>query len=121
MNSRRVTRRSFLKSSALAAAGAAFSARSWSQVSGANSDVRLAIIGVGGPGGGGLPQSRGRAHLKGYAPLKGVRIVALCDVDSEHLEGGARTLPNEGRGIDRVTDWRELLARRDIDAVSIAT
>jgi predicted dehydrogenase len=116
-----LTRRTFLKHSALAAAGAALSARSWSQVTGANTDIRLAIIGVGGPGGGGLPQSRGRAHLKGYAPLKGVRIVALCDVDSEHLEGGAKTLPNEGRGIDRVIDWRELLTRKDIDAVSIAT
>ena len=37
------TRRQFLKTSAFAAGAAAFSAHSWGQVAGANSDVRVAV------------------------------------------------------------------------------
>lgn len=43
-----VTRRWFLKTSALTGAGAVFSARSWSQVAGANAGIRLAIAGMNG-------------------------------------------------------------------------
>ena len=38
-------RRTFLKTTAVASATAAFSARSWSQVAGANNTVRVAIAG----------------------------------------------------------------------------
>ena len=38
-------RRTFLKASALTATGIAVSARSWGQVVGANSDIRVAVVG----------------------------------------------------------------------------
>ena len=67
------SRRQFLKTSALAARAIAFSARSWAQVAGANSDVRVAVLGLNG---------RGKSHVESLAAIRGVRIVALCDPDS---------------------------------------
>ena len=50
-----LTRRSFLKTAALATATTAWSARSWAQVVGSAAEVRVAVIGV---------NSRGRVHLQ---------------------------------------------------------
>ena len=104
-----ITRRNFLKTSALAAAGVALSARSWAQVVGANSDVRVAVVGLNG---------RGKSHLKSLSEIKGVRVVAICDVDTAVLEKTAASL---GGGVKTYTDIRELLGAHDIDAVTIAT
>ena len=104
------SRRTFLKTSALAAAGTVLPARSWGQVLGANDDLRVAVIGLNG---------RGQNHLSEPAKIQGVRVVALCDPDTAVLDGA------EGQGNRRdvklYTDIRELLASKDIDAVTIAT
>jgi predicted dehydrogenase len=102
------TRRSFLKSSALAATSAAFSARSWAQVAGANGDVRVAVVGLNG---------RGKNHLQRLGEVKGVRVVALCDVDTAVLDKAKAGLGE----VKTYVDLRELLAARDIDAVTFAT
>ena len=81
-----LTRRTFLKSSAIVAAGVALAPRNWAQVRGANGDLRIALVGVG---------AQGRAHVKGYMEAKGVRIVALCDVDSVNLDRSVKTLRDE--------------------------
>ena len=107
-----LTRRTFLKSSALFTATAAFSARSWSQVAGANSDIRVAVIGLNG---------RGKSHLASLAKVSGVRLVALCDVDTAVLERTKANLGERGNGVKTFVDLRELLASPDIDAVTIAT
>ncbi len=107
-----LTRRSFLQKSALITAGAAFSARSWSQVSGANGDIRLAIAGLNG---------RGKELARDFRTIPGVRIVALCDVDTAVLDRELATARAAGTSPDTVVDFRELLARRDIDAIAIAT
>ena len=104
------SRRTFLKTSALAAAGAALPARSWANVLGANDDIRVAVIGLNG---------RGMNHLSSLARISGVRVVALCDPDTAVLDR-AKTrgkLPDA----KTYTDIRELLANREIDAVTIAT
>ena len=106
-----LTRRTFLKSSAIAVAGVALSARSWGQVAGANGDVRVAVIGLNG---------RGKNHVKSLSGIPGVRIVALCDVDTAVLEKTKASLPNAA-SIKTYVDIRELLASPDIDAVTIAT
>jgi predicted dehydrogenase len=106
------TRRTFLKSSAAAAVGAALAPRSWAQVPGANGDLRIALVGVG---------AQGRAHVKGYMEAKGVRIVALCDVDTDNLDRSVKTLRDAGRSVETFVDLRQLLERSDIDAISIAT
>jgi predicted dehydrogenase len=106
-----LTRRTFLKTSAIAVAGAALSARSWGQVMGANSDVRVAVIGLNG---------RGKNHLSSLSKIPGVRVVALCDVDTAVLEKTKKAMPN-GESVKTYTDLRELFADKNVDAVTIAT
>jgi len=107
-----LNRRTFLKTSALAAAGAALTARSWSQVAGANGDLRVAVIGLNG---------RGKSHLGSLTRIAGVRVVALCDVDTSVLERTKKSLGDKAAGVKTYVDLRELLADKDIDAVTIAT
>ena len=105
-----VSRRDFLKSSAVVAAGVALPARAWTRVLGANSDVRVAIIGLNG---------RGQNHLSSLQRIAGVRVVALCDPDTAVLD---RVKPKvSGADVRTYTDIRELLASGDVDAVTIAT
>ncbi len=76
--------------------------------------IALACIGVGG---------RGKENLRSFMGHGDCRIVAVCDVNANRLEE-ARKIVNEHYGsTDCVTcaDYREVLARADIDAVSIAT
>lgn len=103
------SRRTFLKTSAAAAAGAALSARSWSQVVGANGDVRVAVCGLNG---------RGRNHLTSLAAVRGARVVALCDPDSAVL---ARAKAGLHREVATYADIRELLASSEVDAITLAT
>jgi predicted dehydrogenase len=110
-----LTRRTFLKTTVTAAASVALSAHSWGQVQGANGDIRVAIVGLGGAKG------RGRLHVKGYREVKGARIVALCDVDTAFLDQVVASLGEDGRAVQKFTDLRLLLERPDIDAISIAT
>jgi len=106
----KITRRSFLAASTLA--GASFSARSWAQVSGANGDIRIAVVGLNG---------KGKDHIEGYRKLPGVRVVALCDVDAAVLDNIARSTEASAGPVQRFADLRELLTRKDIDAISIVT
>jgi predicted dehydrogenase len=111
-----LSRRAFLKTSCLAAAGAALSARSWAQIHGANGDLRIAVVGLNG---------RGRSHLGSLAKIKGVRVVALCDADTAVLERVKNTAAAEGgwpfARARTYVDLRELLASPDIDAITVAT
>lgn len=108
----RLTRRKFLKTSALFAGAVAFPARSWSQVAGANGDVRVAVLGLNG---------RGKSHVESLSAIKGVRIVALCDPDTAVLERAKRLDGIDADAIKTHTDLRELLASPEVDAVTIAT
>ena len=107
-----VSRRTFLKTVAVATTGAALSARSWSQVAGANGDIRLAIAGLNG---------RGKELSRAFHEIPGVRLVALCDVDTAVLDRELATARARGDSPDTVVDYRELLPRRDLDAIAIAT
>jgi len=71
--------------------------------------VRVGVIGTGG-------QAK-YVHLDGYARCPQASIVALCDTNAELLAQRA-----EEYGVSRThTDYEELLARPDVDAVSICT
>ncbi|MBM3851736.1 MAG: Gfo/Idh/MocA family oxidoreductase, partial [Verrucomicrobia bacterium] len=107
-----LNRRSFLKATSLAAAGTALSARSWAQVVGANSDIRVAVVGLNG---------RGRNHIQSLQRIKGVRLVALCDVDSTVLTRAKASLAADGADVKTYVDLRELVASSEVDAVSIAS
>lgn len=106
-------RRAFLKQSSLTALGFTFYPGILKKVA-ASERVRLAIIGVGG---------MGNQHLKWFAALPEVEVVALCDVDQQHLDKSLQNLSNlqpdskaQGYG-----DFRRVLDRNDIDAISCAT
>lgn len=91
-----ISRRDFIRTAALGAAGLTLSARSWSQVQGANGDIRVAVIGFHG---------RGKGHIATLQAMKGVRLVALCDVDQKVLDQGVQQL---GSGIMACTDMRKI-------------
>ena len=107
-----LTRRHFIKASALATAGAALSARSWSQVTGASGDIRVAVVGLNG---------RGKQVAADFRAMRDVRLVALCDVDTAILDREMAAARAGGHTPDGVIDYRELLPRRDIDAIAIVT
>lgn len=82
--------------------------------------IALGIIGVGGQGG---------AHLRLLVNEPRVRIVAVCDVDRDRREAAKKAVETAYaaaaptgtyRGCTATDDFREVLARPDIDAVLIA-
>lgn len=82
---------------------------------GAPSDrVRVAHIGLGG---------MGNQHMQWFAALPDADIVALCDVDSTNLLGTLASLRKLKPDTQATTydDFRRVLERKDIDAVTIAT
>jgi predicted dehydrogenase len=101
-----IHRRQFMQTTLGAAA--AMSLAGQVQAAGTD-DIRVAQIGFRGQGGG---------HINNL----GKRIVALCDVDENVLNKKADDLKKKhGRRPELFTDYRKLLERNDIDAVSIAT
>ena len=107
-----VSRRSFVKSAALATAAVSWSAKSWSQIPSANDDVRVAVVGFGG---------RGKDHLGGLSKVKGCRIAGLCDVDDAILNREKKNWADKGVTVESFTDIRKLLESKNIDVISIAT
>lgn len=109
-NQPNTSRRQFLTTS-LGAAGLA-AMPTWSRAQGANSDVRVAVIGVGG---------RGSGHISQLKKIKGVRIVALCDVDQIMLDKRIADASKDGSYIKSYRDYRDLMKDQEIDAITIAT
>ena len=107
-----MNRRSFLKGSCLAAASLGLPASIWSQVAGANDDLRVAVVGFHG---------RGNDHISGFRKVKGARVVALCDVDRAVLDKKVAECDQAGFKVTPYIDYRKLLENKDIDAISIAT
>ena len=125
------SRREFIAASAVGAAGAILPTRNLSAAqdvavkpaskpavaSASSGDLRIAVVGL---------RGRGWNHTMGFARLPGVRVVAICDVDSEVLSrrsaqcaAGGENWP--GFEVETTGDIRTLLNRDDIDVISIAT
>jgi predicted dehydrogenase len=101
------SRRTFLQRSLGVAA--AFSVIPRMARADANSQIRMATVGLNG---------RGKSHMEGF----NAQLVALCDCDSRVLGKSAEAFENQyGRKLDQEADFRRLLDRKDIDAISIAT
>jgi len=107
-----INRRSFLKSTALTATTFSLSPRSWAQVIGANSDIRVAVVGFGG---------RGKSHISDLQEIKGVRLTALCDVDQKILSSTAKKVAEKSGPVETYTDVRKLLESKNVDAITTAT
>lgn len=105
------TRRTFIRGTVAGAAGLVAS-RAFSAPIGANGDVRVAVIGFNG---------RGAGHIKSLEEIKGVRIVALCDVDANVLAKGVANQAKKNNTVTAYTDYRKLALDPEIDAVTIAT
>src|SRR5688500_19919579 len=111
-----VNRRDFLRTAAAAAVAPMIVPRhviAGSQTTPPSDRIQLGHIGVGRMGGG---------HVRGFMKMPGVRVTAISDIREETLDK-FKTAVDQHYG-DRAclgfTDFRELLARKDIDAVVIA-
>lgn len=101
-----VKRRDFLKSAVTTGAGLIILPGGFvSGKNSANNKLNIALIGAHG---------RATAHYRG---LKNENVVALCDVDEEHLGLAAKEFP----GAKHYVDWRKCLEQKDIDAVVCCT
>ncbi|MDB5357963.1 MAG: iolG 16 [Phycisphaerales bacterium] len=138
-----ISRRSVLKRTAATAAAlglSGLSARAYSQVVGSNDDIYIGVVGF---------NQRGNSHIDAWKKIKGVRLVALCDVDEKVLNKGYEhamkpkapttrpaTQPAAGEvsasvelekpekpiyPIDKYRDVRKLLDNKHYDAISTAT
>lgn len=113
------TRRDFIKSTALAAGVAAFSAPSFIRAQGLNEKINVACIGVGGKGDSDSKQ----------AFTAGGNIVAICDVDANTLNKKDKEFKDRGAKENRTydarlySDWRKMFDEmgKSIDAVTIST
>src|SRR5690606_36610153 len=101
------SRRDFLRTAAAAAVGAPFILDKAFAAPPAGK-LRHACIGVGGMGG---------HDLQNFKSHPDVEIVALCDVDENHLKRAAELIP----GARLYSDWRELFEKEKhtIDAVNV--
>jgi predicted dehydrogenase len=106
-NMSNTSRRAFLKRAVGAAAVCTLGARM--ARADVNSQIRMAVVGFNG---------RGKSHIDGFRD----HLVALCDCDELVLGRTAEDFQkSHGRKLDTVADFRRLLERSDIDAISIAT
>lgn len=64
----------------------------------------------------------GPGNTRAFLSQPDCQVVAACDVDSRHLEAAVKTINESYKNTDCTAykDFRELLARPDIDAVMIA-
>ncbi len=93
--------------------GAAAAIRPHAKVLGANEQLRIAVIGTGGQGGG---------HMRYFHGKEGAKLVAICDADRNHLERRASDFEKkEGYKLKTYVDMRELLDDKSIDAITTAT
>ena len=111
-----VNRREFIDALAVGAAGLAIraNARSYGQILGSNNRLNFAVIGL---------NSRGYAHLSGLqANKQSASISHVCDVDSTFLEKFAATTTQAmGSAPATEKDFRKILEKKDVDAISIAS
>ncbi len=112
----RLSRRGFLRRAA-AGAAAPFVVRASALGGGgsppAGDRIALGMIGLG---------SMGLRHVHGFLPEESCRIVAVCDVDAARRKAALAAIHKHYGTADCAehNDFRELLARRDLDAVVIA-
>ena len=108
----KLSRRSFLRTSAAAGLFTGISAKSYKATFGAEAPserVRVGMIGVGNQGG---PRNNMKYFLN--------NIEALCDLDANYLGEAAGFLKKEaGRSAMMTDDYRRLLDAKDLDAVVV--
>jgi predicted dehydrogenase len=117
-----ISRRRFLRASAALGATGPFILPShvWSASTPPSARLTIGSIGIG---------TQGRGLMGGFLGRKDTQVVAVCDVDTSRRDNGRKQVEDhyakqtgfDYKGCKTYNDFRELLARTDIDAVVIAT
>jgi hypothetical protein len=113
-----MNRKEFVKTTGLAAASLMFAPAANLFAQGAETKVKLAIIGVG---------LRGQNHLELLLRRDDVDLVAICDVDDRMLSSAKEAITKSGKKMPEIytgdiNSWKKLLERKGgLDGVVIAT
>ena len=78
-----------------------------------NNRINVGIVGYG---------WQGESNTKPYFYEDDCRVIAVCDVDSKHLAEGVKAVNDHYENTDCASyhDYRELMAREDLDAVVLS-
>ena len=111
------TRRDFLKTTAIAGAGATLLHGYPSLAQAPPGKVRLGFIGVG---------LRGQSHLELALRRSDTEVVAICDIQQSMMDRSLKRIADAGKPkpvtiLDGPYGYRKLLQNKDIDAVIIST
>jgi len=124
LQNKRVSRRVFLKAAAITVAAPSIvpgRALGRDGAASPSNRITLACIGVNG---------MGTADMNAFLALGDVQVVAVCDVETQHrlrakerveAHYAAEKASGAYHGCDAYNDFREIIARTDIDAVCIGT
>ena len=121
--SKHFTRRQFLTTTAVAAVAAPTILPSsvWAAPKSPNDRITLGFIGMG---------KQNSSLLNGFIHNQETQVVAVCEVDTTRREHAKKTVEDyyakqtdkgSFKGCDAYKDFRELIARKDIDGVVVAT
>lgn len=117
------SRRSFLKATAASALAAPLvipSAWGATGAKGPNDRITVGVIGTG---------TQGRGLMHGFLNMPDTQVVAVCDVDTKRREHNRKKVEEhysikqekDFKGCAEYKEFQEMLVRKDIDAVVIAT
>lgn len=114
MNQNHTDRRRILKLLAASAAGPLIVPSRLFGADAPSNKITMGFIGVGWQGG---------SNLGNFLGQNDCQVVAICDVDEKHLSDAVNKVNQRygNKDCKAYKDFRELLARKDIDAVCIST
>ncbi len=116
MNTKNMYRRDFLKTAAASSVGlafgtsAAFSAKSYSNIIGANDRINMAVMGTNG---------RGAGMAQNFARQNNVVMRYICDVEDKAITKGIAAIEKAGGNPIVEKDIRKLLEKKDLDGILI--
>jgi predicted dehydrogenase len=109
-----VTRRSFVKGAAGAAAASVLIGTSKTSWAGANDRINVAVLGING---------RGKTHLNCFDQVEGTEVTTICDPDARLFAPRTKEFfTDKGKKAPKTEqDIRRVLDDKDIDVLAIAT
>src|SRR4051812_31725321 len=107
-----MNRRQFIKNTSLATAGITILDFPVFGKNAPGNKVIVAVMGV---------NSRGAYLAKSYSQLPNVEVAYICDVEEKAIASGLDALKDAPRKPAVIKDIRELVTKKDFDALIIAT